>query len=80
MLVQSDGETITLLPALPKAWNDGEVSGIRARGGYELTMKWTDSKVVQLSIKAKNKGKVKVAVNGRVITVKTKADMSNKII
>ncbi|MGM9733940.1 MAG: glycoside hydrolase family 95-like protein, partial [Prevotella sp.] len=59
---------------------DGEVSGIRARGGYELTMKWTDSKVVELSIRSKNKGKVKVAVNGCVITVKTKAGKNNKVI
>ena len=80
MLVQSDGDTITLLPALPKAWKDGEVSGICARGGYELKMKWTDSKVVELTVKAKNKGKVKVAVNGRIITVKTKADKCSKVI
>ena len=80
MLVQSDGDTISLLPALPKAWKDGEVSGICARGGYELKMKWTDSKVVELTVKAKNKGKVKVAVNGRIITVKTKADKCSKVI
>ena len=80
MLVQSDGDTITLLPALPKAWKDGEVSGICARGGYELKLKWTDSKVVELTVKAKNKGKVKVAVNGRIITVKTKADKCSKVI
>ena len=80
MLVQSDGDTITLLPALPKAWKDGEVSGICARGGYELKMKWNDSKVVELTVKAKNKGKVKVAVNGRIITVKTKADKCSKVI
>ena len=80
MLVQSDGDTITLLPALPKAWKDGEVSGICARGGYELKMKWTDNKVVELTVKAKNKGKVKVAVNGRIITVKTKADKCSKVI
>lgn len=80
MLVQSDGETITLLPALPKAWKDGEVSGICARGGYELGMKWKDNKVVKLTIKAKDNGKVKVAVNGRVITLKTKAGKCSKVI
>ncbi|NEN05307.1 glycoside hydrolase family 95 protein [Diaminobutyricibacter tongyongensis] len=40
MLVQSDGKTIELLPALPTAWPDGEVSGLRAKGGYELAIRW----------------------------------------
>ena len=50
MLIQSDGNTISLLPALPKEWKDGNVSGIRARGGYEIAMKWNDSKVTELTI------------------------------
>ena len=42
MLIQSHGEDITLLPALPKAWNRGFCSGIKARGDFELSLTWED--------------------------------------
>ena len=73
MLLQSDGSTITLLPALPSEWSDGQVSGICARGGHEVDMKWADGKVVELFVKSRKDGRVTVYFNGTKKTIKTKS-------
>ena len=53
MLVQSSDGAIHLLPALPDAWKEGSIEGIRARGGFEIVeMKWKDSKLTKLFIKS----------------------------
>lgn len=51
MLLQSHGAEITILPALPRAWASGEVKGLRARGGFELDVAWTDGRVKSVSVK-----------------------------
>ena len=53
MLVQSHACFLHVLPALPAAWTDGEVKGLRARGGFEISeMKWRAGKVVSVKIKS----------------------------
>lgn len=57
MLLQShvyeDGAyTLQLLPALPEAWPDGEVTGLRARGGFDVSVKWHSGRIAELRIKS----------------------------
>lgn len=69
MLVQSHGDCIELLPALPAAWAEGSVSGIRARGGFEIAMEWTGGSVVSARITSARGGVATVRYNGKQCTL-----------
>ena len=77
MLMQSYPDarhtTIELLPALPEAWKDGAVSGLCARGGYEVSFEWKDSKVRSAQIKARQAGTVTLLYNNQSKTLHLKA-------
>ena len=75
MLLQSHDGRIELLPALPKAWPDGTVRGLRARGGFEIDMTWADGRLSSARIQSE-RGEatglaanipVKVLLDGRLI-------------
>ncbi len=68
--------SITLLPALPANWKDGEVRGIRARGGLTIDMIWSDSKVTSLKISSLRSCKLTLTMNGATKVVKLKKGMN----
>ena len=52
MLVQWDAGEIRLLPALPAAWATGRVTGLRARGGFEIDLAWTDGRLERATVRS----------------------------
>ena len=69
MLVQSHAGFLHVLPALPTAWTDGEVKGLRARGGFEITdMQWKDGKVVSLKVKSTLGGNLRLRTTNALKT------------
>ncbi|MGC8834894.1 MAG: glycosyl hydrolase family 95 catalytic domain-containing protein, partial [Armatimonadota bacterium] len=62
MLLQSHTGEVSLLPALPNAWPNGWVSGLRARGGYEVDMRWSGGRLRHARLKASVEGECTVRV------------------
>lgn len=60
MLVQSHDEAVHLLPALPELWSTGSVSGIVARGGFEIDMTWNDGSLEETIITSKQGGNLRI--------------------
>jgi alpha-L-fucosidase 2 len=80
MLLQSQAGAIQLLPALPSAWPDGEVKGLRARGGFEVDMRWTRGRLVDTVVRrVAGSGAVNVRYGERTVAVKLRPGESVRL-
>ena len=76
MLIQSHSGEIHLLPALPKAWSEGKVTGLCARGGFEVDITWKDGKLTGAMIRSKLGNPCKVRYGDIIIDYKTSSGKS----
>lgn len=57
---------VHLLPALPDAWSEGQVSGLKARGGHEVSIKWSKGVLTSATIASKESGRLVIRSTTRL--------------
>ena len=60
ILLQSHDDAVHLLPSLPSKWTSGSVTGLRARGGFEVDIEWNDSEVTYTKIHSNYGGVIRI--------------------
>jgi alpha-L-fucosidase 2 len=80
MLLQSQADEIALLPALPREWPSGSVSGLRARGGYEISETWREGRLISATVKnVSGDGRCNVRYGGKVVELDLKPGESKSL-
>jgi len=71
MLLQSHGGMLRFLPALPVEWPAGEVTGLRARGGFTVDLKWRQGRLLRARIYSANGGPCAIRWQGEPFRITT---------
>lgn len=71
MLLQSHTQHVDILPALPSALPDGVVNGILARGGFELSLKWSKGMLQSVSVISKAGQPLRLRYKNRTVNIST---------
>lgn len=79
MLVQSHAGEIVLLPALPKAWPNGSVTGLRTRGGFTIDIAWRDGKLTKAVLHSGTSSACKVRCGDKELRIKARAGTSYRL-
>lgn len=64
---EQGGYIIQLLPSLPSDWKKGEFAGLKARGGFEVAVKWENGQIVEASVKSLLGNKCRIWYNGHYL-------------
>lgn len=81
LLMQSQTGTIYLLPALPTVWDKGEISGIKAKNGAEISIAWADNKLTSAKITPVRDGDIEIGYDIEDTNLKiTAADGSETVL
>jgi alpha-L-fucosidase 2 len=76
MLLQSQDDAVNLLPALPAAWKSGAVTGLRARGGFEVSITWKQGRLAAATVRSEYDSLCRVRYTGHETTLKFKKGQS----
>lgn len=73
MLLQSHAGCLHLLPSLPAAWKEGHISGLRARGNFDVSISWSNNTLAQATIVSRSGVDLHLRYGNRTLTLPTTA-------
>ncbi|HVJ36579.1 MAG TPA: glycoside hydrolase family 95 protein [Stenotrophomonas sp.] len=79
MLLQSWGGSVFLLPALPKAWAQGEVHGLRVRGAAAVDLRWSGGVLAEATLRSEKGGRYELVYGEQVLAFDLKAGKEKRV-
>ena len=74
MLIDRSDDTLRLLPALPTAWKDGKVTGLRAKGGLTVDMQWKNGVITAATVRSAHAARLQVKAQKKAVrTIRLRA-------